>query len=84
MTADEFLAIAGDFQLGSLDTEAQHPLTLNLSTLACHDLPAAVETLKSVDLLALDRFKAAAGQLPDLASAIALCFASGGRVFLCG
>ncbi len=84
MTADEFLAIAADFQLGSLDTEAQHPLTLNLSTLACQDLPAAVETLKSVDLLALERFKAAAGQLPDLARAIALCFASGGRIFLCG
>ena len=41
-TADEFLALAAEYQLGSLDTEAFHPLTANLSELAQTALPAAL------------------------------------------
>jgi hypothetical protein len=50
MTADEFLAIASDFQLGSLDTEAQHPI----GDPALEALPDR----SALELLALDRFAA--------------------------
>lgn len=84
MTADEFLFIAHDFQLGSLDTEVQHPLTTGLSHLASHDLPGAVEMLKNADMLALDRFIGKADQLPALAAAVQQTLDSDARIFLCG
>lgn len=84
LTADEFLKVAGQFQLGGLDTESQHPLTLHLSEEAQHDLPKAVESLKSVDVLALERFVEKASGLPALATAIEECLYRGGRLFFCG
>jgi N-acetylmuramic acid 6-phosphate etherase len=83
-TADEFLALAADYQLGTLDTEAFHPLTTNLSNLAQDDLPAALRALQSVDVIALERLQPKAPAIAELARAVAATFAAGHRVFLCG
>ncbi len=83
-TVDEFLKVASQFQLGSLDTEAQHPGSLNLSREAQEDLPQGIATLKAVDLLALQKFQSKAVGLPALAESIAATFAAGHRLFLCG
>ncbi|MBK8093888.1 MAG: SIS domain-containing protein [Verrucomicrobiaceae bacterium] len=82
--ADEYLKIAADFQLGSLETESQHPLTVDLSRQAQEDLPQALESLRQVDLLALRRMEEKSAPLIDLARAIAATFAAGKRIYLCG
>jgi N-acetylmuramic acid 6-phosphate etherase len=84
LNVDEFLAVASQFQLGGLDTEAQHPRSLHLSDEAQRDLPQAVATLKDVDLLAIERFAAKAVNLPALSRSIAEVWSEGGRIFLCG
>jgi len=83
-TADEFLALAADYQLGTLDTESFHPLTTHLSDLAQNDLPAALRALQAVDVAALARLLPKAPQIAELAAAVAHTFSSGHRVFLCG
>ena len=83
-TVEEFFAVAGQFQLGGLDTESQHPLTLHLSEQAQHDLPAALAALKSVDVLALQGFLEKAAGLPALAEAIQQTLRAGKRLFFCG
>ena len=82
--AEEFLQIAADFQLGTLETESQHPLTLHLSEHAQNDLPQAIRDLREVDLLALRRLEEKAAGLTPLAQAIAATFAAGKRVYLSG
>ena len=84
LNVDEFLALAGQFQLGGLDTEAQHPRSLHLSEEAQTNLPQAVATLKAVDVLALERFVEKAVGLPALARSINEVLTAGGRIFLCG
>ena len=83
-TVNEFLNVASQFQLGGLDTEAQHPLTLDLSRDAQHDLPSGIASLLEVDLLALDKFAAKAAGMQGLAESIAQTLAAGKRLFLCG
>ena len=83
-TVEEFFAVAGQFQLGGLDTESQHPLTLQLSEQAQHNLPAALEVLKLVDVLALERFVEKAASLPELAHAIQRTLHDGKRLYFCG
>ncbi len=83
-TADEFLALAAQYQLGTLDTEGFHPLTANLSTQARNDLPAALRALQAVDVTALASFQEKAGGVAELAVAVDKTFAAGKRVFLCG
>ena len=82
--ADEFLKVATDYQLGALDTEAQHPFTTSLSQMARKDVGEAIQLMHQVDVLALRGFAAKAAPLADLARAIAATFAAGHRVFLCG
>lgn len=82
--ADDFLRIAGDFQLGGLETEAQHPLTMDLSHLANENLPQALQLMRQVDLQALRRMEAAGAGISALAEAIRRTFAAGRRVYLCG
>lgn len=82
--ADEFLKIAADYQLGALDTEAQHPFTLSLSHLAKRDLGEAIKLMHQVDVHALRQMHAKAAPLADLARTVAATFAAGKRVFLCG
>lgn len=82
--ADEFLKVATDYQLGALDTEAQHPFTTSLSRMAHVDVGEAVKLMHQVDVLALRQFAAKSALLTDLARAIAATLAAGHRVFLCG
>ena len=83
-TADDFLALAAQYQLGVLDTESFHPLTANLSEQAQNDLPAALRALQAVDVAALEQFQTKAAGVVELADAVNKTFASGKRVFLCG
>jgi len=83
-TADEFLALAAQYQLGALDTEGFHPLTARLSEQAQADLPAALRALQAVDVAALERFQEKVAGVVELAGAVNKTFASGKRVFLCG
>jgi N-acetylmuramic acid 6-phosphate etherase len=83
-TADAFLACAGDFHLGELETEQPHPLTAQLSALACSDLAAAVQCLKAVDQAALATMASKLGPVDELVEAIRGTWSAGGRVFLAG
>jgi N-acetylmuramic acid 6-phosphate etherase len=82
--ADEFLKVATDYQLGALDTEAQHPFTTSLSQMAEADVGEAVKLMHQVDVLALREFAAKSAPVADLARTIAATFAAGRRIFLCG
>jgi N-acetylmuramic acid 6-phosphate etherase len=79
--ADQFLSVAGQFQLGSLETEAQHPLTLNLSAQAQEDVPAAIRSLHAVDAQAMEKFSLRAGEVADLARAVGETLAAGRKIF---
>jgi N-acetylmuramic acid 6-phosphate etherase len=83
-SADEFLALAAQYQLGTLDTEAFHPLTANLSALAQENLPAALRALQAVDVAALERFQEKIGGVVELAGVVEKTFTAGRKVFLCG
>ncbi len=82
--AQAFLATAEHFRLGHLPTESQHPRTTRLSQMASADLPAAIELLKSVELEALNCFKAQMPRIEELARDMKSVVASGGRIFFCG
>ena len=82
--ADEFLKVAADYQLGSLDTESQHPFTQSLSQMAREDVGEAVKLMHQVDVHAIRQMQAKSAPLADLARAVAATFAAGKRVFLCG
>ncbi len=80
----EFLTIAPQFKLGKLVTESQHPKTLELSHLAQHDLPQAVQILKDIDLDMLSVLSQKLDAIYEMAQAVKACFEQGGRVFLDG
>ncbi len=81
---ESFLKIAADFHLGELMTESQHPDTLQLSALAGHDLPAAIDVLKQVDLAALEKMSELSHLLIPMAEEIHRTLTEGHRIFLCG
>lgn len=80
----DFLEVAGDFQLGSLDTERPNPLTKDLSELSRENLPSAVDLLKEVDRRALRLSATKMSDLVPLAEEIRRTIDGGGKVFLCG
>ena len=57
---------------------------MDLSRLACENLPKALRLMREVDLLALKRFENAREGLIGLATAIADTLTKGKRVYLCG
>ncbi|MBN1156177.1 hypothetical protein JXA85_01040 [Candidatus Woesearchaeota archaeon] len=79
-----YLSVAKDFKLGCLDTEQQHPLSLQLSQQAKDDLYLALDNLKKIDVQALYRFKNKAGKLIQLAGAVNDTLQKGYKVYLCG
>ena len=81
---EKYLAVAGLYQLGGLDTEGQHPFTISLSHLTKEDLGEAIRELHQVDVLAMRRFEQKAAPLAGLAAAIQQTLAAGRRIFLCG
>lgn len=84
MTEPDFLSVADEFQLGMLDTERPHPLTVNLSKWAKEDLPQGFEVLREVDKQALEKLCQTIPQWQALASAIRRTLDRGDKVFLCG
>jgi N-acetylmuramic acid 6-phosphate etherase len=58
MPLNEFLKVAADYQLGSLDTESQHPFTTSLSQMAHEDVGEAVKLMHQVDVHALRQMQA--------------------------
>ncbi len=84
MTDPDFLSVADDFQLGMLDTERPHPLTIHLSEWAKSNLPKGIEALRNVDQAAL---KILGERLPaffPLARAIHRTLDRGNKIYLCG
>ncbi len=82
--AREFLQVAHLYHLGSLPTEQPHPETRELSRWANDDLPRAIDTLRRIDLLALDALRTSASAIDELARAVCATLDRGHRVFLCG
>lgn len=80
----EFLAVADDFKLGDLPTEARHPKTDNLSHLAHNDLPAALTLLHGIDCDVLEKMVAYQPRLRPLYDAVRDTLAGGHRVFFYG
>ena len=82
--AEKFLAIASQYKLGKLITEASHPYTRDLSDLAKENLPEAIAKLKELDnqtLRVLSEKKPAIFYLKD---AIRETFNSGNDIYFCG
>jgi N-acetylmuramic acid 6-phosphate etherase len=82
--AEDFLAVAADFHLGSLPTEQRHPETAHLAALAKNDLPAALALLKKIETDTLAQMMDYQPRLAPLAQAIAKTLADGHRVFFYG
>ena len=83
--SEEFLKIAGQFKLGSLVTEASHPVTANLSDVAEQDVAAALKLLFDVDDV-VKKFRefVESGRAGEIAETILRSLKNGGRIFLTG
>lgn len=82
--AEAFLAIAGQFRLGELVTEAPHPVTADLSGTARRGVPDALGLLFEVDRDVVDvygRFEEAARRIGREMEGVV---AAGGRLFFTG
>jgi N-acetylmuramic acid 6-phosphate etherase len=82
--AEEFLAVASQFQLGALPTEQRHPLTYELAELSRRDVPAALAILKEIDMGVLADVGRCAASLARLEAAIRDTLQSGNRIFFYG
>jgi N-acetylmuramic acid 6-phosphate etherase len=82
--ADEFLAQKEKFRLGDLPTESPHPKTVHLSDWANGDVARGLETLREVDLDALNRIAMLRRDLSEFFHAVAATLEAGDRIFLVG
>lgn len=82
--ASDFLAIAEQFRLGDLPTEAQHPKTKNLSTMAVNDLNQALRLMREVDCDALRSTHEKCSDILKLAHSMQQVLHAGGRIFFVG
>ena len=80
----EFLAISGQFRLGSLPTESPHPKSLTLSEDSKYNLIHAIETIREIDLEVFIRLHDSLNELKILQSEIKTTIEGNGRIFLCG
>jgi N-acetylmuramic acid 6-phosphate etherase len=82
----DFLKISGQFKLGSLVTEASHPITANLSALAGENIAAGLKQLFEADRDVLKKYEALTkeGRMPDIAALLAKTIRAGGRIFFTG
>lgn len=81
---ESFLKIADQFKLGELETEAPHPLTVNLAADAQNNLPSAINALKQVDIEALRKLEPFLTEVAELGKAIDDTLIDGGKIFMCG
>ena len=82
--AQQFLKVASHYQLGALATEASHPKTKKLASLAQNNLDQAVELLREVDLDALELFGHKLGAIESMMAVVQDTLAKGNKIFLCG
>ena len=82
--AIEFLAISGQFRLGSLPTESPHPKTINLSDDSKNNLDRAIKTIKDIDQEVFIRLQDSLVGLKHLQKSIKATLDGGSRIFLCG
>src|ERR1700759_3673458 len=84
LAAAEFLKTAYLYKLGMLPTESQHPLTMNLSDQAMHDLPGAIALIKQIDLDDLAVLHSRIDALAHMQSDVNQVPKNAHRIFLCG
>jgi N-acetylmuramic acid 6-phosphate etherase len=82
--ADNFLAIASQYKLGSLITEAPHPATKSLSFLAANDLPEAIAILKRLDIQTIRVLSDKTKEICSLKDVVQDTLKSGNNIFFCG
>lgn len=82
--AEEFLAVASQFQLGALPTEQRHPLTYELADLSRRDLPAALAILKDIDMGVMSDVDSCLPALTGLEAAMRETLQNGNRIFFYG
>src|SRR5512137_1720537 len=84
--ADQFLAIASDFHLGSLVTESSHPRTADLSDVARRSAEAGLAALFDVDRDVVDTYRqwSHTSQPASMAGAALQTLRNGGRIFFTG
>ena len=84
--SDEFLKISGQFKLGTLVTEASHPVTASLSDVARQDIVAALKLLFEVDADVLRKYRefVASGRAEKIKAALVQVLENDGRIFFTG
>jgi N-acetylmuramic acid 6-phosphate etherase len=82
--AEKFLAIASQYKLGKLVTEAPHPLTRDLSSLAVNYLPDALEILCELDRNTIDVLRLKLPEIFYLKDKIHDTLSAGNNIFFCG
>lgn len=82
--AQDFLKIAGQFQLGHLVTESFHPLTKNLSQVVQRNVGEALALLQDVDREALHLMKDKASVIWKMGQEIQATLKAGNKIFMCG
>ena len=84
--SEDFLRISHQFQLGTLTTEASHPITAQLSEVAKTSVSAALRLLFEVDADVLRKYQefASSGRANTIAEVIARTVQNGGKIFFTG
>jgi len=82
--AVKFLDIASQFKLGSLVTEASHPLTKNLSELAVNDLPKAIDILFGLDKSTIRILVSKKAEICYLKKKVSETLTEGNNIYFCG
>ena len=80
------MKISDQFQLGVLTTESSHPLTKNLSEVAKHSIPEALELLFHVDADVTRKYRELllAKRLEPIHQTVLQTLKSGGKIFFTG
>jgi N-acetylmuramic acid 6-phosphate etherase len=84
--SEDFLKVSDQFQLGSLTTEASHPVTARLSEVTKHDISAGLALLFQVDEDVLRKYRefGQSGRAAGIKDAILHALQNGGRLFFTG
>lgn len=84
--SEEFLRISDQFKLGSLTTEASHPLTADLSGVAQKDIAAALRLLFEVDADVVRKYRefVESGRATTIAATLLQGLKKGGKVYFTG
>lgn len=84
--SDDFLDISGQFKLGSLVTEASHPVTAKLSDVARRDAAAGLGLLFQADDDVLRKYRdlVSTGRMEQIAATVLSAVKEGGRIFFTG